>query len=94
MDLTQLRELLALGPAGLLLAALAYQHWQNEKRNALSEKKLADSEAKRDAEHQARLQDQVANSRALLEMGDRVHKTMDVIERQLEANEQQALRRR
>jgi len=94
MNLEQIRELLALGPAGLLLVAIVYQHWQNEKRRAEDRLELAALRAKLDEEHQARLQDQNANGRALLEMGDKVHKALDVLERQLEANEQQAQRRR
>jgi hypothetical protein len=88
MSLDQFKELLALGPAGLLLAAIVYQHWQNEKRNAAFEKRQTELEAKRDAEHQARLQDANANQRALLEMGDKVHKAVDVLEQQMEQNAQ------
>lgn len=94
MDLELVERLATLPLAGLLFLALFFQHRQSEKRIARLEAQLEASEAKREAEHQARLQDQHGNSKALLEMSAQVHKAVDVLEQQLEANEQQAQRRR
>lgn len=89
-----IERILALGPAGLLLLALLFQHRQSEKRIAGLEGQLTEAREELKGEHQARLADANANQRALLEVHDRTHKSIDVLAKQMEANEQQALRRR
>lgn len=94
MTIETLERLLALGPAGLLLAAVVYLLRLNEKLRDEHSKALAALQAKLDAEHQARLQDASANQRTLLEVHDRTHRSIDVLEKQMEQNEQLSIRRR
>lgn len=94
MDVELIERLATLSPAGLLLFVVFFQHRQSERRIALLEAEKAALQVKLDAEHQARLQDANANQRALLEVHDRTHKSVDVLERQMEQNEQLAQQQR